>query len=155
MADGVSIIGGYNSEWVQQDLATVVNVINTTAVTARNINQETLLHNMDFQAANGTPEESSYGLFARDADGLVVRNSMFQAGMGGHGVDGLPGSLSGSAGGNGGNGQNGRENERWRRPRWWRQRRLCRTRLKRRRHRRNRFARYARWRRRISGERWR
>ena len=89
LADGVSIFGGYFTDWRRNSSSqpTVVQVAHSTAVQASMLDKFTVLELLEFRGADaGGSGVSAYGLFASNSDALVVRRCTFVAGRGSAGA---------------------------------------------------------------------
>ncbi len=112
LKNGVSIYGGYNaSTWARSavDVPLIV-ASSSTAFTATDITANTVLDRISIRAGNAiAPGTSSYGLFATNSPGLVIRHSRIEAGNGAPGQNGNTPIGSAAAGGNGNAGTPGCE----------------------------------------------
>ena len=112
LADGVSVLGGYDAAdaWSFSPANVVTIAGGTTAVLGTNIDAETHLSNLTIVAAdNATAGGSSHGLYIVSSTGLVVSDVTVESGTGGSGGPGAVGTV-GNGGGAGGQGNPGCEN---------------------------------------------
>ncbi len=105
--DGVSVIGGFDANWQQMKLQTMI--AGGIAVLATNIQLPTSLQYLTI--IGDRVGSSSYGLRADDSDGLRILDSTVTAIGGTDGDNGNNGSSGGGSGGAGQNGEDGREND--------------------------------------------
>jgi hypothetical protein len=110
IASGVSIYGGYNTLWARSNSYIPQLNVPYTGLGAANITTGTTIDRVNVTAAStSTAGASSYGIFAQNSTGLIVRYSTITAGAGGNGTSGTDGTNGAAAGGEGSQGQEGCE----------------------------------------------
>ena len=111
LADGVSLLGGYDaaSAWSFSPANVVTIAGGPTAVVGTGINTMTLIDHVTIQGASSPfVGGSAYGLYLTSSTALSVANATIVAGDAGDGSAGSAG-LTGASGGNGGQGNPGCE----------------------------------------------
>lgn len=118
LLDGVSVYGGYSSDFAHRDVIlfpTLIEAAEPTTATRGTVNAENLRARTVFAGFTvrgydvisrpqpGDAAKNSYGVYVRNSPGLVIQNNHVVGGRGGDGAPALPGV----AGSNGGQGRNG------------------------------------------------
>jgi hypothetical protein len=123
LRDGVSLHGGYSSDFSRRDVVLFPTLIEASepsgavrgTVNAENLSAPTVLAGFTIRGYDvitrpmaGTSAKNSYALYVKNAAGLVIRNNHLVGGRGGDGAPALPG-VSGANGAQGRNGLPTRE----------------------------------------------